>query len=425
MAGVACSGGGLQAVGRARRARRPSVRCVASSSSSSSSRGGGHPLLDEGRFAAEGEAEADVRCVVQGPAPTVRGRLLLASGVRAVRVACEVTRRVQGRLASGEVSRKADESPVTVADFAAQAVVHRMLATSGAFHSLGHGFVAEEDAAELRAEVGASTAAAVAAEVNAALASAALPPMGVAELLHVLDQGGHPGGPEGTHWVLDPIDGTKGFVRGDQYAVCLGVVQEGALTVGILGCPNLERRYAFPGDDGVGLLLTAVAGRGAWAQRLGPGGDGDSDSAAAVRLDLGARPRGGRSGPLRFMESVESAHSNHGVSRAVADALAMDGDPLRIDSQCKYGVLAMGGGDVFMRFPPASYREKIWDHAAGVLIVHEAGGVVTNARGEPLDFSQSRWLDGLKGGIVAAGDPETHARVVAAASRALDAVARG
>ena len=381
---------------------------------------GRHPLLDPGTSRAEdadGGEDGQV-CVVHGPAGLgARHHLLLAAGTRAVRVACEVTRRVQGRLTQGQVNKKDDQSPVTVADFAAQAVVHRVLGAAGAFNSLGHGFVAEEDADDLRqGKGGEAVARAVLDEVNLALTeSASLPAMGMAELLHVLDQGAHPGGPDGTHWVLDPIDGTKGFVRGDQYAVCLGVVHEGNVCVGILGCPNLERSYAFPGDTGVGLLLTAVAGRGAWAQRLG---EGDED--AAVRLDLGKRPRGGREGPIKFMESVESAHSNHGVSRSVAEGLDMDGEPLRIDSQCKYGVLAMGGGDVFMRFPPESYREKIWDHAAGVLIVHEAGGVVSNARGEALDFSQSRWLDGLKGGIVAAGDGATHRAVVSAASKALD-----
>jgi hypothetical protein len=54
-----------------------------------------------------------------------------------------------------------------------------------------------------------------------------------------------------------------------------------------------------------------------------------------------------------------------------------------------------------MRFPPPSYREKIWDHCAGFVIVEEAGGKVTDAAGTRLDFSKGRWLD-LDRGIVAA-----------------------
>ena len=49
---------------------------------------------------------------------------------------------------------------------------------------------------------------------------------------------------------------------------------------------------------------------------------------------------------------------------------------LKMDSQVKYGLLSRGDAAVFMRFPPSDYREKIWDHAAGVLIVLEAGGKV-------------------------------------------------
>jgi 3'-phosphoadenosine 5'-phosphosulfate (PAPS) 3'-phosphatase len=40
------------------------------------------------------------------------------------------------------------------------------------------------------------------------------------------------------------------------------------------------------------------------------------------------------------------------------------------------GLLSRGDAGIFMRFPPASYREKIWDHCAGFLIVEEAGGKV-------------------------------------------------
>ena len=66
-----------------------------------------------------------------------------------------------------------------------------------------------------------------------------------------------------------------------------------------------------------------------------------------------------------------------------------------------------------MRFPPETYREKIWDHAAGVVIVEEAGGRVTDAAGNKLDFSLGRYLDSMKMGIVA-GPPVVHAAIVKA-----------
>ncbi len=67
-----------------------------------------------------------------------------------------------------------------------------------------------------------------------------------------------------------------------------------------------------------------------------------------------------------------------------------------------------------MRFPPPHYREKIWDHCAGFVIVEEAGGKITDASGSRLDFAAGRWLD-LEGGIIAA-PPTIHARVLAAVS---------
>ena len=75
--------------------------------------------------------------------------------------------------------------------------------------------------------------------------SAALPPE--AQLSHSphtcipTDLGGSAGGATGRHWVLDPIDGTRGFVGMRQYSVCLGMLQDGEVELGLLGCPNLPQ----------------------------------------------------------------------------------------------------------------------------------------------------------------------------------------
>ena len=52
--------------------------------------------------------------------------------------------------------------------------------------------------------------------------------------------------------------------------------------------------------------------------------------------------------------------------------------------------MSRGDAALFLRFPAPSYREKIWDHAAGAVIVQEAGGAITDAGGAPLDFSNGR-----------------------------------
>jgi 3'(2'), 5'-bisphosphate nucleotidase / inositol polyphosphate 1-phosphatase len=58
-------------------------------------------------------------------------------------------------------------------------------------------------------------------------------------------------------------------------------------------------------------------------------------------------------------------------------------------SECP-GALSRGDAALFLRFPAPSYREKIWDHASGSIIVQEAGGAITDAGGAPLDFSNGR-----------------------------------
>jgi len=104
------------------------------------------------------------------------------------------------------------------------------------------------------------------------------------------------------------------------------------------------------------------------------------------------------------------------MASTVAHALGFHPESLKLDSQAKYGALARGDAQAWMRFPPATYREKIWDHAAGTIVVQEAGGVVSDGLGHPLDFSKGRFLD-QKLGIIAA-PPAIHARLVRAVREA-------
>jgi 3'(2'), 5'-bisphosphate nucleotidase len=115
----------------------------------------------------------------------------------------------------------------------------------------------------------------------------------------------------------------------------------------------------------------------------------------------------------RFCESVESGHSAHGDAEALAGRLGLSAPPLRMDSQAKYAVVARGEADIYLRLPTrADYREKIWDHAAGVLVVEEAGGVVTDITGKTLDFTHGSELAANRGVIVTNG--RLHARVLEA-----------
>lgn len=80
----------------------------------------------------------------------------------------------------------------------------------------------------------------------------------------------------------------------------------------------------------------------------------------------------------------------------------------------KYAAIARGDAEIFMKFARAGYKEKIWDHAAGVVVIQEAGGVVTDAGGRPLDFSKGVYLEGLDRGIIASAGATLHDKIIKA-----------
>jgi 3'(2'), 5'-bisphosphate nucleotidase len=285
---------------------------------------------------------------------------------------CSLTSRVQGEIvAKGEAVTKDDRSPVTIADLATQVVVSRRLSESFPADAL----LAEEDSSALDGTPGVA---------GSVLAQARLhfPEIEHDEMVHDLDRGDHAGG-DRRYWVLDPIDGTKGFLRGEQYAVALALVENGRVVVGALGCPNLPS----PKSQKRGYLFSAVVGTGAGARRLGAEGehpvhvDGITDPSRAV-----------------VCESVVAAHAAHSIQAGIARRLGITAPPYRIDSQCKYAVVARGEASIYLRLPrDPSYREKVWDHAAGAVVVTEAGGRVTDLDGNPLDFSQGHLLGNGRG----------------------------
>lgn len=86
----------------------------------------------------------------------------------------------------------------------------------------------------------------------------------------------------------------------------------------------------------------------------------------------------------------------------------------------KYTAIARGDAEIFMKFSKAGYKEKIWDHAAGVVIIQEAGGVVTDAGGRPLDFSKGIYLEGLDRGVVASAGANLHDKIIEAVDASWD-----
>jgi 3'(2'), 5'-bisphosphate nucleotidase len=306
-----------------------------------------------------------------------------AVAVAAVKEAAKLCQVVRKELVEAHALEKSDRSPVTVADFGSQALVCRLIKSSFPDDPI----VGEEDSAALRKPYQAGMLHRVVEYVNGFETADASTVCGW------IDAGN--GQVSQRYWTLDPIDGTKGFLRGDQYAVALALVVDGDVKVAAVACPALPLDMdAFDGE--LGVLLVAVRGEGTTIQPLG---NDSSETKASVA-------KAGDERAWRFVESVEAGHSDHERQEALAAAVGIVTPSLRMDSQAKYCAVARGDAALYLRLPSPDqpdYREKIWDHAAGSLVVEEAGGRVTDMFGKPLDFATDALMSNNRGIVVSSG----------------------
>ena len=274
---------------------------------------------------------------------------------------------------------KGDKSPVTVADYGAQALICKALAEAFPNDPV----VGEEDATDLQTPEMAENLTKVTNYVKEQIADATSE-----QVVQWINQGNGKVGPR--YWTLDPIDGTKGFLRQDQYAVALALVEAGEVKVGVLACPAMPVENNQPG-----MLYVAVRGEGA---AMMPIAGGELTPIKVVQADDTAN--------FRFVESVESSHGDQDRQNAVAKAAGITAPSVRVDSQAKYGIVASGKAALYLRLPsPKSpdYRENIWDHAAGAIVVEEAGGRVTDINGKPLNFADGAKMVDNRGVVVSNG----------------------
>lgn len=307
----------------------------------------------------------------------------MEAAIASVRAAAQLCQRVQSGSASAQ---KGDSSPVTVADFGSQAVICRMLSDDYP----GDPVVAEEDASDLRA-----APRSVLYEEVVRLVREVYPESSSQDVLASIDYGSTRAYSE-RFWTLDPVDGTKGFLAGRNYAVALALVVGGRVRAAALACPDRA-------DPDGGSIYAAREGGGALRTALHEKTGRRTIRASRTRNVTRAR----------FCESFEAAHTSFDISSRVARKLGVSVPAVRMDSQAKYAVVARGDADVYLRLPSRSgYVEKIWDHAAGALILTEAGGAVTDINGQPLDFSVGARLFGNRG--VVATNGRVHAEILGA-----------
>jgi 3'(2'), 5'-bisphosphate nucleotidase len=156
-------------------------------------------------------------------------------------------------------------------------------------------------------------------------------------------------------WLVDPLDGTREFVkRNGEFTVNIALVEDNEPVLGVVYAPARS------------VLYTAARGHGAF--RREPNGERVPIHA---QLAVPARPRvlGSRS------------HGDQALDRMLAGI--GEHQRLPVGSALKFGLLADGSGDLYVRRGPTSE----WDTAAGQAVVLEAGGCVVDFNGAPLRYN--------------------------------------
>ncbi|KAJ4861061.1 inositol monophosphatase family domain-containing protein [Trichoderma breve] len=311
-----------------------------------------------------------------------------------------LTRRVISAVT--EIS-KHDATPVTMADFGAQALI------MAALHELFplDGYVGEEDAETLRKdEALAKTVFELVREIGDEFAKHE------AEMLDLLDLAGRgTPGPKGRYWVMDPVDGTATFLKGQQYAISLALVEDGKEVLSVVCYPNLSLDDGVVAEtrvdtSGCGVMLSTIRGEGTDYRKLsteyhlGPSRKLDRFLTTPTSL-----------ADLRLVDCLASKSSRLDIAEALAKQLG--GLPFPgIDlwsSHVRYGALMLGEGEegkhIMIRVPVGARgdpsRAYVWDHAGSQLLYTEMGGKVTDLEGKDIDFGAGRTL-AANWGLVAA-----------------------
>ena len=222
-----------------------------------------------------------------------------------------------------EVEHKDDLSPVTEADRAAELIILAALAKSAP----GVPVVAEEEVAAGR-----------------------IPAIG------------------DTYFLVDPLDGTKEFIRGgDDYTVNIGLIASGQPLLGAVFAPAR------------GTLHAGLVGEGAWLE--------DSNGRRPIRT----RDRGSEIAAV-----ASKSHFNQPTADYLAEAVG-ECDYVGIGSSLKFCIVAEGGADIYPRLAPTSE----WDTAAAHAVLLAAGGIVDGPDGEPLRYGKTAFLN--RGFVATAG----------------------
>ncbi|KAL3627629.1 hypothetical protein CASFOL_028992 [Castilleja foliolosa] len=337
----------------------------------------------------------------------------LQAAVDVVERACRLCVDVQKSLFSNDrqIIEKLDQTPVTIADFGVQALVS--LEMSKLFPSIP--LVAEEDSAFVRENNLVDDVFQVVTDKS----SISDKTLSEEDILKAIDRGGKDAfsfGPQpATYWILDPIDGTRGFVKGSGalYVVGLALVVEGEIVLGVMGCPN----WRVEGEENTvsrsGIIMISHVGCGTWRTRLWDAQNNSRKTHKWTRCQVDdfskidearfciPESQTWESLPL----STKYNATTHTDCVGEKDILLL---PTCCGSLCKYLMVASGRASVFIQRARTQTIIKVWDHAVGVICIHEAGGKVSDWKGSELDFAadqtERRVLYPSGGGILVSND---------------------
>jgi 3'(2'), 5'-bisphosphate nucleotidase len=238
--------------------------------------------------------------------------LLEACVVAARKAGAEILKLVA---AGFEVETKDDRSPVTVCDRAAEAIILEALAAAAP----GVPVIAEEEVAEGR-----------------------IPAHGE------------------IYFLVDPLDGTKEFVRGgDDYTVNIGLIINGLPRLGVVYQPAIDRL---------------------WGGRVGDGAFVEADDA---RTAITTRALG----KTRIAVASKS-HFDQATADYLSQAISLC-DYISVGSSLKFCIVAEGRADIYPRLSPTSE----WDTAAGHAVLRAAGGRVDGIDGAPLAYGKATFIN--------------------------------
>lgn len=165
---------------------------------------------------------------------------------------------------------------------------------------------------------------------------------------------------DSNYFLVDPLDGTKEFIRGgDDYTVNIGLIENGTPTLGVVYAPA------------TGRLHGGLVGAGAWLDE-----------------GLGPRPIATRQRGANVTAVASKSHLNQATIDYLEAAVGQCAYT-SVGSSLKFCIVAEGEADIYPRAAPTSE----WDTAAGHAVLLAAGGLVDGSDGSPLRYGKRAFLN--------------------------------